>query len=263
METPDLDFLAPQDLELLNTLDLDCPSELLSPASDHAEHASNEKCCPAAVISGSVVIQRIAPDLEHARFMKYLIALRASGIEEVRLYGRGALHDLQGADFDFTYEKDAANFVGSVQGVRLRPFDQAGLSVDFLATSTRSKQRSILSAPFEGKSNAVSGVITEPADASASTDPYLSGALPRNDYGFDRLAGCKRKREPKVIHGYPCQYHSCNQIFDRAGDRNKHRRSHALKKDRPIKCAAADCDGTFLYPKDLRRHEQRMHSAES
>lgn len=229
METPDQDFLAPHDLHFLNTLDLDCSSELLSTTSDHEEHALNEKCYADTVIPTSVVIQQIAPDLDHGRFLKYLTALRASGIEEVRWHGGGAIHPFPTAEVDFTEEKDAANFVQSVQGVRLRPFDEAGISVDFLTESTRSDQRNALSARWEGKSNAAS-CVTKPADESASTCPVLSGVSPCNDYGFDRLASSKRKREPRVIHGYPCEHDSCDRVFDRAGDRNKHRRSHASKK---------------------------------
>lgn len=95
METPVLDFLATQDLEFFSTLDLDCSSELFSQTSDHEESNWNEKRYPAPVIPISVVMQQIAPDLKQARFTKYLIALRASGIEEVRWYGGGAIHDFQ------------------------------------------------------------------------------------------------------------------------------------------------------------------------
>ncbi|KAF7186543.1 hypothetical protein HII31_12101 [Pseudocercospora fuligena] len=65
----------------------------------------------------------------------------------------------------------------------------------------------------------------------------------------------RRKRMPKVEGAYPCRH--CEKPFDRAGDRTKHEAIHEPKRRSSHICG--ECDKTFAYPKDLRRHTERLH----
>lgn len=65
-----------------------------------------------------------------------------------------------------------------------------------------------------------------------------------------------RIRLPKRENGYPCRATDCFRMFHRACDRDKHEQRHANKDNHPHKCFFAACKKTFMYPKDLRRHQQ-------
>lgn len=65
-----------------------------------------------------------------------------------------------------------------------------------------------------------------------------------------------RIRLPKRENGYPCRSADCFKMFHRACDRDKHEQKHANKDDHPHKCMFEACKKTFMYPKDLKRHQQ-------
>jgi len=67
----------------------------------------------------------------------------------------------------------------------------------------------------------------------------------------------KRKRLEKLNNGYPCQFPPCTKLFDRASERNKHEQAHQPAFTNRHTCAL--CHKGFRYPKDLRRHNARVH----
>jgi uncharacterized Zn-finger protein len=52
---------------------------------------------------------------------------------------------------------------------------------------------------------------------------------------------------------YRCDYQGCERGFDQRADLLRHKRTHTCKYERPHKCA--QCRQSFLYPKDLKRHQ--------
>jgi hypothetical protein len=52
---------------------------------------------------------------------------------------------------------------------------------------------------------------------------------------------------------YSCPEPGCTHVFERNAELIRHSRTHLSESQRPYRCA--QCDQSFLYPKDLRRHE--------
>jgi hypothetical protein len=52
---------------------------------------------------------------------------------------------------------------------------------------------------------------------------------------------------------YPCPEPGCPHVFERNAELIRHSRTHLSESERPYRCT--HCDQSFLYPKDLRRHE--------
>jgi hypothetical protein len=52
---------------------------------------------------------------------------------------------------------------------------------------------------------------------------------------------------------YRCEYQGCEREFDQRAELLRHKRTHTCKHERPYKCA--QCRQSFLYPKDLKRHQ--------
>lgn len=66
----------------------------------------------------------------------------------------------------------------------------------------------------------------------------------------------KKQRLRRNTNGFPCSFSDCDSVFDRQCDLDRHfKTSHTSASDRPHKCNYASCDLSFVYPKDLRRHE--------
>ncbi|KAJ8111988.1 hypothetical protein OPT61_g5546 [Boeremia exigua] len=97
-----------------------------------------------------------------------------------------------------------------------------------------------------------------------------------------QISGCRRASKPfdrkdkyedhmKLVHprsiakeapedceeaphtSFPCSDNGCNRIFDQKADLLRHQRIHTAKSARPWK--GTQCEQSFLYPKDLKRHE--------
>lgn len=85
---------------------------------------------------------------------------------------------------------------------------------------------------------------------------------PQPDQGSslaDTPAG-RRVRLPKITGGYPCSKSDCSKVFDRAGDRAKHQRTHQPRDSYAHQYSS--CERRFMYAKDLKRH-QTVHDCEA
>jgi hypothetical protein len=61
----------------------------------------------------------------------------------------------------------------------------------------------------------------------------------------------RTRHEQNVYHH--CTEPGCERRFDTSGELSRHQRTHLSSSERPHKCQT--CGQSFLYPKDLRRHE--------
>ncbi|KAF2850558.1 hypothetical protein T440DRAFT_396954, partial [Plenodomus tracheiphilus IPT5] len=84
-------------------------------------------------------------------------------------------------------------------------------------------------------------------------DTYTPGD--RLDSSHPRSKKVPQKRQAPRRGGFPCDANDCDKIFDRACDFNRHQKTHLGRSERPHKCST--CRETFLYPKDLERHQQK------
>ena len=58
---------------------------------------------------------------------------------------------------------------------------------------------------------------------------------------------------PRKPTTFACPEQGCGREFDQRADLLRHQRTHTDMSERPHKCG--QCDKSFLYPKDLKRHE--------
>lgn len=106
-------------------------------------------------------------------------------------------------------------------------------------------------------------------DSSAVTSASNSAAISRTSSGSN-LASSNSAGTPGVISttiirrskriegGYPCPQPFCEKTFDRQSDLNHHARRHQKTAERAHGCN--NCEQRFHFPKDLRRHRQRVHA---
>jgi len=88
--------------------------------------------------------------------------------------------------------------------------------------------------------------------------PRASHGFPRKDKLWHHM---KRVHSPSnsLAHSQPsgvkhtCFEQGCAREFDQRADLLRHQRTHTDMSERPHKCG--QCDKSFLYPKDLKRHE--------
>ncbi|KAK7523595.1 hypothetical protein IWZ03DRAFT_355968 [Phyllosticta citriasiana] len=103
--------------------------------------------------------------------------------------------------------------------------------------------------------------IDDDAVVAWNADTYNPG------FGFEpeetRVAPlAKKQRLRRNTNGFPCSFSDCDSVFDRQCDLDRHfRTSHTSASDRPHKCTYGHCDASFVYPKDLRRHESTHSKA--
>ena len=71
----------------------------------------------------------------------------------------------------------------------------------------------------------------------------------------------KRQRQSRCEGQFVCTHGTCFEVFDRQCDLTHHERSHLPYEKRPYLCD--QCEKRFLYPKDLRRHEQTHRATEN
>lgn len=67
-------------------------------------------------------------------------------------------------------------------------------------------------------------------------------------------SGHKRRRQSRHEGAFLCEYIGCSEKFDRKCDLTQHERSHMPYEQRPYACES--CVRRFLFPKDLKRHEE-------
>jgi len=86
--------------------------------------------------------------------------------------------------------------------------------------------------------------------------PRASHGFPRKDKLNDHMAKVHNpstavtSRKPTI---FACPEQGCAREFDQRADLLRHQRTHTDMSERPHKCG--QCDKSFLYPKDLKRHE--------
>ena len=75
----------------------------------------------------------------------------------------------------------------------------------------------------------------------------------RSRRSLDSISGTKRLRLSREEGGFPCTHADCCETFNRQCDLSQHERCHLPYEERPHSCYF--CPKRFLWPKDLRRHE--------
>ena len=88
------------------------------------------------------------------------------------------------------------------------------------------------------------------SSASGNSSDTNDGSTPRK----------RRKREPRIKDWYSCVEPSCGKTFDTAGALSKHEKVHKPRDQHPHRCDK--CQKTFVYPKDLKRHQLTGSHAE-
>ena len=80
--------------------------------------------------------------------------------------------------------------------------------------------------------------------------------FPRKDKLNDHMAKVHSPSNavtPRKPTTFACPEQGCGREFDQRADLLRHQRTHTDMSERPHKCG--QCDKSFLYPKDLKRHE--------
>lgn len=80
-----------------------------------------------------------------------------------------------------------------------------------------------------------------------------SGASDGANSNASSGSGVKRRRQSRCDGAFVCHHDGCCERFDRQCDLTQHERSHLPHEQRPYGCES--CGKRFLYPKDLRRHD--------
>jgi len=86
--------------------------------------------------------------------------------------------------------------------------------------------------------------------------PRASRGFPRKDKLNDHMAKMHNPSTavtPRKPTTFACPEQGCAREFDQRADLLRHQRTHTDMSERPHRCG--QCDKSFLYPKDLKRHE--------
>jgi uncharacterized C2H2 Zn-finger protein len=95
-------------------------------------------------------------------------------------------------------------------------------------------------AAFESHPIPSQGLDVTNTDAVIAPSITVAGTLPATE-------------QQDVQPNYSCPEPGCTHVFGRNAELIRHSRTHLSESERPYRCA--QCDQSFLYPKDLRRHE--------
>jgi uncharacterized C2H2 Zn-finger protein len=95
-------------------------------------------------------------------------------------------------------------------------------------------------AAFESHPTPSQGMDVTNTDAVIAPSITAVGTLPATEH-----------QDPQP--SYSCPEPGCTHVFERNAELIRHSRTHLSESERPYKCT--HCDQSFLYPKDLRRHE--------
>lgn len=109
----------------------------------------------------------------------------------------------------------------------------------------------------------VPSVLSKRPSSGASSDEgghseYLSATEGSAASGS---GSSRRRRNPRIVNGYPCGKELCEQSFDTQGECTKHRRNHLPIDQRPFPCVY--CSLAFLDSRDLRRHLKAGHKLDT
>jgi ssDNA-binding Zn-finger/Zn-ribbon topoisomerase 1 len=95
-------------------------------------------------------------------------------------------------------------------------------------------------AAFDAHSTSDQRLDVTNTDALIAPSIIVAGTLPATE-------------QQDVQPNYACPESGCTHVFERNAELIRHSRTHLSESERPYRCA--QCDQSFLYPKDLRRHE--------
>jgi uncharacterized Zn-finger protein len=83
--------------------------------------------------------------------------------------------------------------------------------------------------------------------------PATFESHPTPSQGLDVTNTDTATEQQDLQPNYSCPEPGCALVFERNAELIRHSRTHLSESERPYRCT--QCDQSFLYPKDLRRHE--------
>lgn len=112
--------------------------------------------------------------------------------------------------------------------------------------------------PLVRSSNA-SDILSDLSDDTGLQSAAEDSAICSRRGSASTLGSNPSKRGQRIPGGYPCT--RCELTFDIPSQLRHHERKHMTKDERPFPCR--HCGERFLYPKDLSRHNERLHNTET
>ena len=237
-------------------------SDMLAPPTGPSTLSWSGKGTRFNIIPKSIVIKNVPSDLSRMQLRRYLDGNGAQGLVDVQYVPEQHNNGHHVAEADFLDEDLVANFVRRMQHAKLRPTDTLHLRIDYKREPATAEQQAQTHGHFVDSDPTIISHTSlyppdHPAEASLASSEAPSGHA--TDGSTGSTGPKKRKRHPRVPHGYACEHPGCSQTFDWAGSRTKHAKSHTSKADRTHQCWAEECDQACTDRRDLERHMARMH----